>query len=112
MEFKMEQLKPVYNKKTGIAYTPFEKKLLKVIKGDTEYVVEFITSLPRDRMQIRVDKPNAWHKGDILTITGKGIVYSCKVTNVRENRKIIIKKIGENKETNLTPEEQEIIGNT
>lgn len=83
---------PIYNRKTGIFYTPFEKKLLKITKGDTEYSVEFITSLPRERMQIRVENINQWHEGDTLTIKGKDITYTCKVTSVNKNRKVIIKK--------------------
>jgi hypothetical protein len=106
----VEQLKPLYNKKTGIVYFPFEKKLLKVVKDGIESTVEFMHTLARDRMQIRVSNVKEWNIGEIFTIKGKDIVFTCKVVSVRDN-KLVIKKITEEKILNgdLTYEEKEII---
>lgn len=98
---------PIYNSKTGIFYASFEKKLMKIKKGGIEQEIEVITGLPRGRMQIRVSNINLWHKNDTLTIQGKDVIYTCKVTSINRNKKIVIKKIAENKPENLTPKEQE-----
>lgn len=85
----------IYNKRTQTLYMPYEKKLLKAMKANEEQVVEFISSLPRERMQIRVKNPDQWHDNDMLTIAGKDVIYTCKVASVGKNRKVVIKKTSE-----------------
>ena len=106
-------IRPIYNKKTQILHIPFEKKLLKITKAGTEQTVEFMSSLPRERMQIRVTDVGNWRENDLVTITGKNVIYTCKVANVKKNCKVIIKKISEQEleaPTNpITPEETEVI---
>lgn len=95
MQEQPQVIRPVYNKKTQTLHIPFEKKLLKITKAGAEQTVEFMSSLPRERMQIRVSDTTNWQENDLVTITGKNVTYTCKVANVKKNCKVIIKKISE-----------------
>jgi len=93
----MEKNKPdisIFDKKLNAVMMPYEKKLLLVKKESVEIEVEFLDSLPRNRMKIRVKDPSEWKKGDTIIIDGLGITYSCIVKTISAN-KIVIKNLSE-----------------
>jgi len=103
-------IKPIFDKKTGAILFPYEKKYMKVNKNNVTQDVEYMHSLNRDRMQIKVKFTGEWFTGDKLSIEGENITYICVVKSSRKN-KVIIRKIDEIKErTNyeLTEEEKRI----
>lgn len=106
----VKMINPIIDK-TGAIYLPYEKKLMRIIKNKVEETVELINVLPRERMLLRVEDVSKWNKGNKLEIHGKGVIFSCKVSSVNRNKKVVIKKVAENKlnDEKLNKEESEII---
>lgn len=93
-----EFVKPFFDKKTNAIYFLYKKKFLKVEKDGKTLDVEFLDSLLRDRMQIRIlDDNQNWKVGDLLQILGtkeSKSIYTCIVKKIK-NKKAVIKKIEE-----------------
>ena len=83
---------PIFDKKTGAVIFPLERKYMKVYKEGKEVDVEFMTSLARNRMQVRVKDITLWAVGNKFEIRGKGITYTCIVKSIRKS-KMVIQKI-------------------
>ena len=98
-------VQPIFDRKTGALFFPAEKRYLKVLKDKEELTVEYMHSLARDRMQIKVDNISLWQIGDSFQIKGKGLTYICIVKSIRK-RKVVIQKTDQILEK---PEDEEIV---
>lgn len=85
---------PIFDKKLNTVVLPYEKRLLLIKKESVQKEVEYLDSLPRNRMRIRVKDISEWKKGDTITIEGAGITYTCVVKTISGN-KIVIKNVDE-----------------
>ena len=94
-------IRPIFDKKTGAICVPYEEKFIQVRKEGAEKDIDvlFIGPLARNRLRVRVDKKDSWKSGDMLTMKGKGVIHTCILKSLKNNKAVIQSlKIEENKE--------------
>jgi len=100
-------IRPIFDKKTGAICIPYEKKYIRVRKEDIKKDIDvlFIGSLARNRLRVKVLKEDNWKNGDALTMAGKGVIHTCILKSLKNNKAVIqsieIKEVNSKEDKNV-----------